>query len=250
MQTQQLLIIGAIALAVVIGGIFLFNNGSGSSGTSEGDFGVIGEGVVRAWESWGPNGELQAIGITFDEEILYTLPENDEVVEMSLPRKFLSTPFRQITFEWNPHGHEPPGVYDVPHFDVHFYMISPEERASVTPGPDAVEVNPNHIPADYINTVNAVPNMGVHWVDAFAPEMNGQPFDQTFILGYYRGKMTFYEPMMTLDYVQSLKGAFTAEIRQPNDVQRHGKYYPTQYRLEYNERDEQYTIALEGMEKR
>ncbi len=250
MQTQQLLIIGAIALAVVIGGIFLFNSGSTSSGVAEGDFGVIGEGVVRAWESWGPNGELEAVGITFDEEILYTAPGEIEIIEMALPRKFLSSPFRHAMFDWNPHGHEPPGVYDVPHFDFHFYMISQEEKASVVPGPDPVEVDPAYVPDNYINTVDAVPDMGVHWIDAFSPEMNGQPFDETFILGYYRGKMTFYEPMITVDFLQNLDGVYTSEIRQAADVQRHGMYYPTQYRIEYNAREGQYTVALEGMSKR
>lgn len=249
MQTQQLLIIGAVALVAVIAGIFLLGNPGGSGSSVEGDFGVIGEGVIRAWETWGPNGELQAVGVTFDEEVLYTAPGENESVELMMPRKFLSSPFNHMTFDWNPNGHEPPGVYDVPHFDVHFYMITPEERATVIPGIDPVEVNPAYLPSDFVNTENAVPEMGVHWIDAFSPEMNGQPFDQTFILGYYRGKFTFYEPMITVDYFQSLEGTFTADIRQPSDFQRPGKYYPTQYRIEYNERAGQYTVALEDMVK-
>ena len=48
MQTQQLLIIGAVALVAVIAGIFLLGGSAGSSGTFDGDLGVIGEGVERA----------------------------------------------------------------------------------------------------------------------------------------------------------------------------------------------------------
>ena len=29
-------------------------------------------------------------------------------------------PFKWVLLNWNPEGHIPPGVYDVPHFDVHF----------------------------------------------------------------------------------------------------------------------------------
>src|SRR4051812_35510374 len=31
-------------------------------------------------------------------------------------------PFKWVLLNWNPTGHIPPGVYDVPHFDVHFEM--------------------------------------------------------------------------------------------------------------------------------
>jgi hypothetical protein len=32
-----------------------------------------------------------------------------------------------VGLNWNPHGHIPPGVYDLPHFDFHFY-IEPIEK--------------------------------------------------------------------------------------------------------------------------
>lgn len=31
-------------------------------------------------------------------------------------------PFKWALVNWNPHGHIPPGVWDEPHFDVHFSM--------------------------------------------------------------------------------------------------------------------------------
>ena len=31
-------------------------------------------------------------------------------------------PLKWALLNWNPHGHIPPGIYDRPHFDVHFYM--------------------------------------------------------------------------------------------------------------------------------
>ena len=35
-------------------------------------------------------------------------------------------PFKWVLLNWTPHGHIPPGVYDTPHFDVHFYLDSIE----------------------------------------------------------------------------------------------------------------------------
>ncbi|MEX2581639.1 MAG: DUF5602 domain-containing protein, partial [Gemmatimonadota bacterium] len=43
------------------------------------------------------------------------------------------TPFRFVGLDWNPNGHEPPGVYDTPHFDIHFYTISRAERDGIVP---------------------------------------------------------------------------------------------------------------------
>jgi hypothetical protein len=35
--------------------------------------------------------------------------------------------------DWNPRGHIPDGVYTVPHFDVHFYLITREQREEIVP---------------------------------------------------------------------------------------------------------------------
>ena len=57
------------------------------------------------------------------------------------------------------------------------------------------------MPATYINT-GLVPTMGAHWIDVTAPELNGQPFTETFIFGSFDGKMTFYEPMITKAFIE------------------------------------------------
>src|SRR6476620_2687195 len=46
-------------------------------------------------------------------------------------------PLHQITINWNPHGHEPEHIHDVPHFDMHFDKISAEEQMSITGVPGA-----------------------------------------------------------------------------------------------------------------
>lgn len=98
---------------------------------------------------------------------------------------------------WNPNGHEPER-YAAPHFDFHFYGVPMTEVAQVT-APDPVAPDPSRVPAGYFYAGReaCVPQMGVHAVDTaeFAPD--AAPFRASMILGYYNGKMTFVEPMIT-----------------------------------------------------
>lgn len=45
----------------------------------------------------------------------------------------VDVPFTYVPMNWNPHGHMPPGVYDLPHFDVHFYTNSDSKRLAIRP---------------------------------------------------------------------------------------------------------------------
>jgi hypothetical protein len=74
-----------------------------------------------------------------------------------LPSKF-------ATLDWNPLGHEPEGIFDVPHFDFHFYMISNQERLSITPLAPT-EMDPEiplakYMPAGYIQLPGRVSKYG------------------------------------------------------------------------------------------
>src|SRR5690606_33501005 len=43
------------------------------------------------------------------------------------------TPYTFVEVNWNPAGHEPNGVYDEPHFDLHFWTASQALRESIVP---------------------------------------------------------------------------------------------------------------------
>jgi hypothetical protein len=43
------------------------------------------------------------------------------------------TPYRFVQLNWNPVGHEPAAIYGLPHFDFHFYTVSPEFREAIVP---------------------------------------------------------------------------------------------------------------------
>jgi hypothetical protein len=58
--------------------------------------------------------------------------------------------------------------------------------------------------------------MGNHLLDSQSPELKDSlPFTSTFISGVYQGDLTFWEPMITLDFLKTTQDR-CLEIRQPN----------------------------------
>ena len=187
-----------------------------------------------------------SIGIRLSAAALQGLPgEGENSYMLDLHPKAGILGYDHCEVDWNPHGHDPLFAYGVPHFDFHFYKISREEQSQVEPGPDTVTVDPQYIPQDYISGIMAVPDMGTHWADTTAPEFNGQPFTATFIYGFYHGKMTFLEPMVTKAFLET-KPDFTLSVKQPQAFQKHG-YYPTSTRVRYDEKNNEYVVTLEGL---
>lgn len=219
------------------------------SGTFNGETTSLGNGMVRSWVTLDDDGNALAIGVTFTEMALSGLPiENSTEYDLALPASAM--PFNHIGLDWNPKGHIPPGIYDKPHFDFHFYMISPEERNSITAtGDDMVKlsknVSPEYIPESYVPTPGGEPRMGAHWIDPTSPEFNNQSFTKTFIYGFYDGKMVFVEPMVTKAFIET-KPNTTDLIKVPAKYPEKG-YYPTRYRVAYDANAKEYTVSIEGM---
>jgi hypothetical protein len=131
------------------------------------------------------------------------------------------SPFRLAEIDWSPLGHHPPGVYNTPHWDLHFYLINQTQIEAITPGPctglsvesyaAAHEPVPSQcFPSDGFANINAVaPLMGNHYVKMDAPEMvafategNGVPaWNETWIWGSDAGKITFFEVMVKRAYL-------------------------------------------------
>jgi hypothetical protein len=176
--------------------------------------------------------------------------ENSTEYMLALPEQASVTPFNHIGLDWNPMGHVPPGIYDKPHFDFHFYMISPEERNSITATEqDMVKlsknVSPEYIPEGYVPTPGGVPRMGAHWIDPTSPEFNNQSFTKTFIYGFYDGKMVFVEPMVTKAFFETRPNTIDI-IKVPTKYPMKA-YYPTRYRVKYDSNAKEYTVSIEGM---
>ena len=200
-----------------------------------GDSVALGDGMVYSWIQIDGIGVTEAIGITMTESVLSNLPSAPGEFSLNLPVVASDSLFTHVLFDWNPQGHEPPGVYNLPHFDVHFYIVSVAEREAIVAGYDTFTVQNQFIPPDYVPVNNppfAVPKMGTHWIDTLSAEWQGGIFTRTFIYGYYRGNMYFVEPMITVAHLQT-HPIEILEVKQPEAYQKEG-YYPTNYNIEYD----------------
>jgi hypothetical protein len=211
----------------------------------------MGGGTVRSYITIGNDGNPQSMGLRMTENAMTNLPADTSnmmalMTTVALPDQAKNYGYNHIEIDWHPYGHDPQ-MYEVPHFDFHFYLIDTSTQRAIVPGPDTVSVPAQYIPQDYFSGVMAVPNMGVHWLDSRAPELNGQPFTDTFIYGFYHGKLIFLEPMITLQTITSKKEV-DINIKQPQAFQQPG-YYPTLHKLYYDSSTKEYVVAMEGLQK-
>lgn len=212
----------------------------------------LGHGVVRSTVTMGRDGTPQAIGVRISENSFESLPSDPVVLNLGLPQKAAGLPFDHVMMDWNPGGHPPQGIYTLPHFDVHFYMISQEEKMQIT-DQEKAEILPSseYIPTGYFlpGGPELVPYMGVHWLDQNAPELppNFEKFTHTFIYGSYDGSFIFMEPMITVEYLENEADGTDFAIAQPDKYPLEGFYYPTTYSMSYDSQRKEYVIEMAGM---
>lgn len=233
------------------------NNAASRFNTFYGPAVQMGNGHVRSWVNISHDGTPLAIGVEMTDGALSNLPQNPtdfaaSTFDISLHQKAKSTtPFDHIVMDWNVHGHEPAGIYDVPHFDFHFYKISMAAQLAIPP----YEVNPTgfnvplpagYMPPMYMRIPGGVPQMGAHWADVTSPEFHGGGFTSTFIYGTYGGHVTFEEPMITLATLQS--GNTTHKnIAQPMHYDPSNTYYPTRYNIWEDPSNSRHYVSLDNL---
>lgn len=228
----------------------------------------VGEGVARVYLVTS-NGEPEELGVAVDAAFLDALPANGAEHGMVMPDGNSTfeyvldmpdgnpTPFRHVTLDWNPAGHAPDGIYDVAHLDVHFYLITNDERIAIHPDDPAFEAkgarlpDASLLPEGYVNPgIPPVPLMGLHLVDPSSPELRetgAEPFTQTFFYGSWDGQLIFAEPMVTTAYLRARQDLARAvpvarEVRIPG-------YYPAGYSISWDEPTAQHRIALTALRK-
>lgn len=248
----------------------------------------IGNGIVRTYVLFDPANRRVPIevGIALSARALEGLPapmamKNADAMSshfdtherlLALPAAN-PTPYKFVQFNWNPGGHEPPGVYDQPHFDFHFWTVPVEVRNSIVPGTPQFAEKAASYPGEAYRTpffvdaataakappaAVAVPQMGVHWLDVRSPELQGltghpqnyQQFTKTYIRGTWDGQFVFDEPMITRAYITAKRDARDPAVRDevislPRTPQRQvAGYYPEAYRISYDAETNEYRIAL------
>jgi hypothetical protein len=201
-------------------------------------------GKAWTWVQVDNEGNPLRLAVTLNDAVLNSVPAGngsssghdmmDNMWTLKFHPKAGVTEFNHVGMGWNPNGHEPEHIYDQPHFDFHFYMMTPDEVAAIPTYDQAKAKFDNwpaatYFPANYFNAGGGVPMMGAHWVDPTSHEFHGQLFTETFIFGSYEGKVTFYEPMITLAFLKN-NNNFERGIPQPSKVQKSG-YYPTKLRV-------------------
>ncbi|MGH7507588.1 MAG: DUF5602 domain-containing protein [Longimicrobiales bacterium] len=229
----------------------------------------VGNGQARAYVLLDTNnGDAPLeIGIALSEEALDGLPapgahpEHMDSYSYTLPLpQQMPSPYEVVELNWNAGGHPPPHVYDQPHFDFHFYTISLAERNAIQPSDPAFAAKAAQMPsADFVPPgyavlppppapVEAVPMMGVHWIDVTAPEIqpadspDHRAFTRTFIYGSWDGQFTFVEPMVTRAYLLSGPDE-RIPISTPASYESPG-YYPGAYHVKYDAQAKEYRVAL------
>ena len=233
----------------------------------------LGDGMVRTYVIVDEKAGRAPVelGVAIDARTMEgTLPDHGET-QMRLPLPAQApAPYDFVLFDWNSHGHEPPGVYDLPHFDFHFYFTPEREVDAITPlNPNFVaeannlptggEVPPFYIlpaPPPLTAADIAVPQMGVHWNDVRSPEIQRllrnpaawAPFTTTFIYGSWNGEFTFAEPMVTRAYLLG-RPDVTMAVPTPSIFPESG-WYPTAYRIYYDATRREYRVAILGLVRR
>jgi hypothetical protein len=218
------------ALAVICVSVSACHSDDPWAGTFKGQEASFGFGKAYTYVTNDGDGDPIEIGIAMDEAAFNNFNEmsGDHEVSLDYPAEAGKTPFKHQFMGFASHGHEPTAIYGVPHFDLHFYTTTQAQRTSISPF-DTLKASmmptPDFFPAAYFPT-GLVPQMGVHWLDGTAGELNGASFTQTFIWGSFEGKVTFLEPMITHQFIAE-KNNFETDIKQPAKFDQPGKFYPT-----------------------
>ena len=244
---------------------------------------TVGNGTVRTYlvvDRNDPSTPVE-VGVALSESAMDGLPAgvassdpmaNMHMYTLALPAQN-PTPYKFVQFDWNPVGHEPAGVYTLPHFDFHFYTVPVSVRDGIMPTDPQYAAKAARYPASefrapfYVDAATAggalpsaaaVPMMGLHWLDVRSPELqalaghpeNAKPFTKTFIYGSWDGQFIFDEPMITRAYLMSKHDATDPTVR--NEIisiptaARYSPagFYPSAYRISYDATAKEYRVAL------
>jgi hypothetical protein len=268
-------------VAVIIGlGLAVSAAVSTKEQTLRGRAEKIGAGTVQSFVTLDRDGAPRAIGVTMSAGALEQLPpvpnsvsrcfdlngdgrhtghecigDEERILDVPVDAS-AGLPFRWISVNWNPAGHHNT-PYATAHFDFHFHTGDRARVEAIAPGRcgeladcddfkvASTPVPSRYLPEGYIDVGAVVPRMGNHLLDSRSPELKDSlPFSSTFIYGTYDGELIFWEPMITLDFLQKSQDA-CLEIRQPEGFRQAG-YYPTRYCVRQNQKGDR-TVSLERL---
>jgi hypothetical protein len=91
---------------------------------------ALGQGTVRTYLIVDGSGKPAELGVAISEVAMATVPDLSTKppmeaflsMDLEVPKP-TPPPFKLVGFFWRPLGHPPAHIYDVPHFEFHFYLI-------------------------------------------------------------------------------------------------------------------------------
>lgn len=220
---------------------------------------AFGNGTARTLAVVDLDGKPITLGVSLSAAALDGLPPGTPADDLGwlyrlpLPAGVALPPFDHVGLYWNPLGHEPRGVYDVGHFDVHFFLTTPQEADGITAVDRDLEKVYRLPPASAIPAGYFLPpgtqhrRMGVHWIDGSAHELHGESFTATFIIGSYDQQVNFLEPMIARSFLLT-RPDLTKPLAQPAAFARAG-WYPTEWTVRWDEARGEYLVLLDGLRR-
>ena len=185
-----------------------------------------------------------------------------------------NTPFNHYGIDFQPCGHPAIGVFTVPHYDVHIYLMDVAMRelmtcelvpgapvcnpaAQSTPqGQAFFEFDNGAIPADVVGHAvdmsTALPHMGIHsyrkeWYSveaAMAANLTIPFLRPVFVSGGYNNTFIFWEPMIPLAFMSGDEDQFFEEdISYVGDE---SPYLPSYLSVAYTASTGEVTIFMKG----
>ncbi|MDB5097358.1 MAG: hypothetical protein JWM80_1779 [Cyanobacteria bacterium RYN_339] len=223
--------------------------------TLDGESKALFGGTVVTWAKTDATNVIGEVGVTVPAAVIDGAPTDAAAkaggVDLLLPERVRKETFlTHVDVGWNPTGHDPAPIYGLPHFDFHFYNLNALDVAAID-CKDTTTVPAARIPAGFAllpppNGI-CVPMMGIHASDLTSPELaqtNPAKFTKTMILGYYKGSMTFIEPMFTKEFLQT-KAAFTLNVPAPGELGK-ATLLPGSFAGSYDDKTKAYTFVFKG----
>ncbi len=213
----------------------------------------LGAGTVRTFAETDGTGQVIRVGVEMTEEAVASLGHEMVFVTVPLPAAARGVGYDHVSLDWMPHGHAPDGLFGVPHFDVHFYMTTEEEQLAIQPSdPDYMTRAANRpsvdlMPANFVPPpqLEPIPAMGEHWLDQTDPIFSGAPFEAVLIYGAWDGEVTFVEPMVTRELLQSLRD-LGGVIGQPERVAQ-DVALPNAWRVSFDAENGVHVVSIDDL---
>ncbi|NHN61573.1 MULTISPECIES: hypothetical protein [Halorussus] len=245
--------------ALVAGGVLVTGTGSATSAATttafhEGESIAVGDGTVTAYATTTPKATVESLGVHVDGAAMDAFDDEEVKAPLAFPAQTAAGnaldhhQFRFVRFEYLPEGHIPKGVYDVPHFDFHFFMLDESIVETIERGPARYSIPEAQMPEDHIRPPLVDTDDDGEPDAPLVESKRGEPitdpgfteyqedgeFTHTHLYGGYdpdgdgEGRLILFEPMLTTDFVDQLDTLLDVNMQIPTAYFT-GDEYPTSY---------------------